>query len=220
MEIKDIKNMVDATVKEVETGNMIKTLLEEFINCAGDNEGMSAAADKIWDYLDKNKYVPEGLNGDEDIQLVDILTIKSDLINDIRPLKYAFVLIYHRFILSDILEKAWMARLMVRIFCINNQKFLKLMQDFIDNGIDDVIYKPSFDENDRNDWTLGLEVIRAVMPFVEWFDSMYPTQGIDGVKEEFLTTLKRHAKNLNDAKESSMPKFSALSRYFYEDIHK
>lgn len=216
MEVKDVINIIDAVIDENNSADTFNDLYLQYRDADDDKKEIQAL--QLWEYMKTNNYLPEHFDSDDDLDMASMLEGIALNSGDILAYKYAIVLLYHRFMLSDILEKAFVSRMLLFFFMIHSDLTKFVLQEFISAAFDDIIYKDCLEEDDNDVSILRFELIRAILPTIEWFHNNYPDQEIHGIDEETLTMFHGLSEDMAE-KKHALPKFSAFCRYLYESIH-
>lgn len=221
MEVKDVIRILEDISVEKTNTDTFNNLYQAYQEADTDRE---VHALKLWSYMKKNRYLPEHLESNDDIAIAEMLVNIALENDDVWAYKYALVLLYHRFILSDILEKAFVSRELLSLLVALQNLAMEVEQEFISVAFDDIIYKDAFEEDDKDVWIMHFELIRAILPFIEWFHTEYQEKDeqhgydIPGVDDATLLALIELANSMHDKKHAQQ-KFSAFCRYLYENIH-
>ena len=218
MEVKDVIRILEEMSVEKTSTDTFNNLYQAYRESGADSD---VYALRLWDYMKKNRYLPEHLESEDDIAIAETLVNIAMEDDDILAYKYAVLLMYHRFILSDILEKAYVARELISFFVICPDMAMNILHEFISNALDDIIYRDAFDGEDKDILIMHTEMIRAILPFVEWLHDEYQDgQGYDihGVDDSEVLELIERTNSIHD-KKPALPKFSAFCRYLHENIH-
>lgn len=216
MEVKDIINIIEGIIAENKSSDTFNDLYLQYKD-ANDGEKEIYAL-RLWDYMKTNKYLPEHFESDDDLDLASMLERISLENNDVLAYKYAIVLLYHRFMLSDILEKAFVSRMLLFFFMVHSDLTELVLQEFISIAFDDVLYKDCLEDDDHDVRILRFELIRAVLPVIEWFHNSYPDQEIYGIDEDTLARLHGLSEDMAEKKQATS-KLSVFCRFLYEKIH-
>lgn len=217
MEVEDVKNIVDALLAETAEAESFERYFKAWENNECE-EGGAHPGEILWQYMRANKFVPENLTSKQDSRLIDLLCNIALYEKDPLPLKYAIVVMHNRYILSDILEKAFMAHDFIRNMRRCNDLMTEVLTDFLINGINEPLYVEAFDETDGNPQTLLYEMLRAVTPAAEWFSRQYDDVEIEEVPSDFLEALIALSRERGERLKPALPKLTALSRYLYAQI--
>lgn len=218
METSDVKRILEHILAENGRDKGFDEIYQKYYMVDDQNKKKEIFAKQLWNYMKNNKYVPEHFESDDDREIITILEFFAGKHNDPLALKYCLVLLHHRFMLSDILEKAYASNILIYIF-LNLQDLMKsILAEFISNGLNDRIYAYFFDDDDRDLETLLFEMIRAILPIIHWSMENHPMIIAEDIDNEFLANLQEISDSLN-GKKPALPKFSALCRYLYESIH-
>ena len=218
MEVKDVIHILEDISVDNTNTDTFNNLYKAYRESGTDSD---VYALRLWDHMEKNQYLPEHLESEDDIAIAETLVNIAMEDDDILAYKYAVLLMYHRFILSDILEKAYVARELISFFVICPDIAMNILQEFISNALDDIIYRDAFDDEDKDISIMYSEMIRAILPFVEWLHEEYQDgQGYDihGVDDSEVLELIKMTNTIHD-KKPAQQKLSAFCRYLYENIH-
>lgn len=215
MNVSDVKNLVQSVVEKTENITSFDDLYHSYWNA----EDKSEARYALWQYMKAHCFIPESLDSDGDLELASVLERIAVDNDEIQPLKYALVILFHRFILSDILEKAFVAKMLIFFYVYHRSLIKPMADDFIENAMEETIYAPAFDVEDSDDDTLLFELIRAILPIIQWLKKTYPSQEIKGIDDEFLSMCQGIADQLEHERKPALPKYIAFCRYLYESIH-
>ena len=171
MEVKDVINIIDAVIDENNSADTFNDLYLQYRDADDDKKEIQAL--QLWEYMKTNNYLPEHFDSDDDLDMASMLERIALDCGDIMAYKYAIVLLYHRFMLSDILEKAFVSRMLLFFFMIHSDLTKFVLQEFISAAFDDIIYKDCLEEDDNDVSILRFELIRAILPTIEWFHNNY-----------------------------------------------
>lgn len=216
MEVKDVSNLLKGVIVENESIDYFTELYQNY-RVADDIQKETTAQD-LWQYMKDNQFLPEYFESDDDLDLASMLEHIAVDEEDNLAFKYALILLHHRFMLSDILEKAFVARMLIFFFIVHREMTIELLHDFVAATSNDMIYKSFLDEDDHDVNVLHFELIRAILPVLEWFHNQYPDQEIHGVNSMVFDAYKKLSESMSN-KKSALFKLSAFCRYLYENIH-
>ena len=85
--------------------------------------------------------------------------------------------------------------------------------------MEETIYASVFDVEDSDSETLLFEMIRAILPIIQWLKETYPSLELDGISDEYLSSCQSRANQLEHDRKPALPKYVAFCRYLYESIH-
>lgn len=215
MNVSDVKNLIRRIIEKTENITGFDDLYNNYRNA----EDKSGAGYALWQYMNMHCFIPENLDSDGDLDLASILERITIEHNESQPLKYSLVILFHRFILSDILEKAFVAKMLIFFYLYHRSQIIPMLDEFIENAMDEIIYASAFDEEDSDSETLLFEMVRAILPVIQWFKKEYPSQEIPGISDNYLSLCQYKASQEEHKKKPALPKYVAFSRYLYESIH-
>ena len=109
MNVSDVKNLVKSVIEKTENITSFDDLYQSYRYA----EDKSEAGYKLWQYMNAHCFIPENLDSDGDLDLASVLERIAVGNNEVQPLKYSLVILFHRFILSDILEKAFVSKMLI-----------------------------------------------------------------------------------------------------------
>lgn len=138
--------------------------------------------------------------------------------NDSLLLTYAIVILHNRYLLSDILEKAFVAHNFIGNWRCCGDMMIAVLAEFIENGIEQTLYAEAFDGADNDPRALLFELMRAVLPAAEWFRNQYGDVVIEEVPDGLLDSLIAYSQQYGSNRKPALPKFTALSRYLYAGL--
>ncbi len=217
MEVADVRKIIESVIDENENISTFDQLFRQFSEADAGQE--TEPAREIWDYMRRNRYLPEHLNAEDDRNLA--FRLEEIAVNgpDTEPLKYALVLLHHRFMLSDILEKAFTAKMVLFFLLYNRQLILSILDETIQYMTDDPLYQDCFDPSDQQATTLLMELARAVFPFVTWMQQHYKYDEMPWLEEKIQTLLQNYSEEARKYKKPALTKFTAVCRCLNEMIH-
>lgn len=216
MNVSDVKNLIRSVIEKSEN---ITDFDELYYNYCNNTNDKSDAGYALWQYMYAHNYIPENLDSDCDLDLASLLERIAVEHNEMPPLKYSLVILFHRFILSDILEKAFVAKMLMFFYLYHRLQIRSMLNDFIENAMGDIIYASVFDEEDSDCELLLFEMIRAILPIIQWFKTTYPSQELYGISDEYISLCQNRANQMEHKKKPALPKYVAFCRYLYESIH-
>lgn len=215
MNVSDVKNLVKSVIEKTENITSFNDLYQSYRYA----EDKSEAGYKLWQYMNAHCFIPENLDSDGDLDLASVLERIAVDNNEVQPLKYSLVILFHRFILSDILEKAFVSKMLIFFYQYHRSQIRPMLNDFIENAMKETIYASAFDVEDSDSETLLFEMIRAILPIIQWFKRTYPSQELHGISDEYLSLCQNIADKLEHERKPALPKYVAFGRYLYESIH-
>jgi len=216
MDVSDVKRILKGILAKSELNSGFDDIYQQYKKAKG--RCKEILAEKLWNYMRINYYIPEYFKSDDDYEIAELLVSFAVKHKDTLALKYFFVLLHHRFMLSDILEKAHTSSMLIFEYLFHIDLMKSILDDFITNGLNDKIYTDYFDNDDNDFEVLLFELIRAILPVIQWSMNNYPMIVPKEIDKETLTEFQEVANSLKD-KKPAIPKFSAVCRYLYESIH-
>ena len=222
MELNEIISRIEETTDQLEVGeNSFYSLFHEY--CNADDTDKTVCAIKLWLHMQDAKYIPEDLDSDDDSALADMLIAIGGMLGQPEPIEYALVLMHHRFMLGDYLEKAFISKLFYH--CLTKQEKLvrEIVDDFIDSTQGDSFYTEVMDvqDLDKDDPFLPLELERAIIHPLIWLKETYPQMGdlSELLSEDYLQAMSEYEECCKECK-PAINKLTALCSFLNEKIHK
>ena len=126
MKTTDVKRILEDILAENGRNNSFDEIYQQYCMVKDQNKDKEVFAKQLWDYMKNNNYIPEHLESDDDLEIMTILEFFAVKHNDPLALKYCLVLLHHRFMLSDILEKAYASNMLIYIFLFLQSLILTL----------------------------------------------------------------------------------------------
>ena len=173
----------------------------------------------VWDHMWKNKYIPEHLGSDDDLETASDLTLLTEIIHSPMPLAASIIMLHRRMMLGDSLEKAFAAEELVRILFRHEEMTKKLIVLFILCCKGSPRFSTPFDETDWNmgtldgkEWytapdlqpcqqkprqSLCLELVRSTLPALKWLADYNPSAGQDSPVPQWLIPLLEEKENVS-----------------------
>ena len=218
MDIKDIKTMLaNAIEREYDDSSDIRELLMKYPN--SDENTQISISILIVSNLTKNKVIPDNLDSDGDYYLAHILLKMYQMLDDFHLLLYGFVIIHHRFMFGDLLDKGEMADL--AICYLTDKNISDVLIYFAENTKDDQLYNSFFEQDELSSAftveSLQKELLRAMYPYVRWCHEKYPN--IPSCAESYkVIEFFDSNQELFSNKKAALPKFNSFCRFLYEEI--
>lgn len=218
MELSDIITRVQECVDQTETDSIkFYPLFQEF--CRADGTKQTLCGVKVWAEMWKNRFVPEDLSSDDDANLASMLIGIGEMLNKPEPIEYAFILMHHRLMLGDYLEKAFISKLF--LYCLKEHQELVdiIIHRFIEAG--DVFYAEVMDPEDieEEEPLLYYELMRALLPPLCWMKERYPqVGGLDQLLSEDYLQFMSEYEAAREGCKPALPKLSALCRFLNETV--
>lgn len=217
MEVKDVKIILDDILSANDHIDKFNTFFEEYRSY--EHFIPSDKVHALWKFMWDNNYIPQDLNSDDDMKVVSILSMAATKENEPIAMKYALILLHQRFMLGDMLEKAFVSRKLLKLFFVCHEMIESIISEFIENARYDKLYAMNFDENDWSVENMWYELVLAFVPAIEWLDKQWSNSDNDELEEimKELSPLYKKRSNMSD-KSPLLPKFSAFGQYLYENV--
>ena len=220
MEVSDIiVRLKEMTGQLEDRGDIFYPLYNEF--CNADDSKRTICAMKLWFEMQNSKFIPEDLSSDDDSNLANLLITLGRMLKITEPIEYALVLMHHRFMLGDYLEKAFISKLFLHCLTDCEELVRAIVDNFIKSTKGNSFYTDVMDPDDLNEETplLCCELDRAILPPLRWLKKTYPqVGGLELLSEEYLKTMSEYEELCENCK-PALPKLSALCRFLNEKIH-
>lgn len=218
MGTNEVKHIIENVLgNSTNQSDYIKQMLAELQNSDCDLITKQLKSIELWAHLKRTPVIPDDLNSDDDLFLCQLLADICEEYEDVEALSVAFVVMSHRYLLGDPLEKAFVCSLAMSILYKNMKSVFALLNYFLNNTEDSPFYRRVL-EDDENLNSLYREMIRAIGPHLLWMKSNYPDYnpyGLEGDIESMIGQIDQES----EGKKPAMPKFIAVCRFYYEQFY-
>ena len=219
MTIDELKKMLAEAVNSRKTQD--EQNLIDLLYCyrqSGDEDRYMVMMDIVSE-VTRSRELPDNLDIDNEILLIDILGAASELelLDCNKLLIFALLIAHHRIKYGDLFDKAEMADAIVNLFA--KDAFLDILEYAAVNMENDILYNKVFCEGELSREAVTLlmfEMFRAMVPYLKWMKSHYPQFPLSDKAEMFLII---RDDNVDENILPAFPKFDALCRFLYEDLY-